>query len=507
MTTSSSAAAGAAVGTLYSQLSPISFSEFTPSRVTRVSNNPFLQEHSPFSINNNIVATSTAAPVPPYNPQRISFHSSLPTATTASTTATPVSLSSQKYVQLSFDSTLKPSQSEQEDCYSTIRRYQRPEGSFKPESVLGYTADSLEEEEGDKSSSGAVVIRQSGHMDRPISFALAIEENPISMFDITGGSPQASNDRSTSLPPDLPPNDDPSSPMVAPDLLVSSMDSSMYRNITGPVPSPRPRMLPINDPVPHDNNIPLSSIDYYNIPTPSGSGIRDYRRSSSDGPVHHQLSSFTDDDIKMPFPLVTGKTNNSMTGNSCSMENLLTDNNNTKQQQKPSLLQHLNSSSTPNLPRLADVSKDEDYGRFTVVYLGKMEIDCYTNCIDKCAKKMLDPKSPVSVHSSEVIVDIMSSRVRLLKPSTGMLLISIPVRDLFASSQCTKNKRLVGVIVWKRNCVEPVCHLFRCSDQQLSNTLLDSLTSVKQDADCLQMGKVCCIWQSIVYITILGHSE
>lgn len=506
-----------AVGTLYSQLSPISFSEFTPSRVTRVSNNPYLQEHCPFS--SSIVASG----VPPNRPRKIS-------------STTPPPTSSNKYVELAFNGTEQTQLSNKdvtvsstetiEDCYSTIRRYQRPEGSFKPESVLGYTADSLDEEEQEAESK---IIRQSLtstsiHMDRPISFAIAIDENPISIFDI--GSPTASTGRVSGgvsqdhLPDDIiasrtsstTPNTNRQSTEGRSLVSPSSKDESsisIYRNVPVDIPHPlgghpaahvnHSRVSAhINDHVPALSSGNTSGNEYYNVVLSDHKVMPSYRRSSSDFSPLDTTCSFSpsgsvfrsNNHHRVPPDGTNGGTN------SCSMEDLLHHHHKTIVKPRGSLV-HSNScsTSTPNLPQLltsaSSSSSEESYGRFTVVYLGKMDTDCYTSCIDKCAQKMLDPKSTIPLHTSEVTVDIMSSRIRLMKPTSGMLLVSIPVNDIFTFSQCSKNKRLVGVIVWKRNTIVPVCHLFRCYDQLLSKAFLDSITSVKQDADCLLMEKVC----------------
>ena len=464
------------VGTLYSQLNPISFSEFSPSRVTRVSSNPFLQEHSPFPSNNHRLLQN----------RRKEPHCNRNAA-----------LSRRKYIQLEFSNDEHGSPESLEDFYSTIRRCNPAVSSlYNPESVIRYTHDSLEEEDesANKFSAsypgGPRTISQQFHngdkdeedplMDRPLSFAIAIGENPI-FFDreeeeeeetVCGG-------QSHSQPP-----------------LSYPSDFDLYQNFTEQNQRRSSSLSPCHKDSPSDD-VPFygNVVSQGTAPLPATA-------------LHHEPAT----GYIMSPQICIG-----------SMENILQETG----PQGP--IRKCNSSSTPNLlvqapsspssdchtapiavtpPHLSRFDDDslgsqsallvssnssDSYGRYPVTYLGSTDVSSYSNCINECAKKMLDPsKSPVLL-SDSITVDITSTKIRFLQPKSGALLKSLSLYDVFFFSQCTKNKRLVGIVIWRKDAkVAPAaCHLFRCPDQLVSNAFMESLTSAKQDIDCQLLEKVC----------------
>ncbi len=441
-------------GTLYSQINPVSFSEFTPSRLTRVSSNPFLQEHCPFS--------------------------KLQNRRKANLEERSGALSLRKYAQLEFSEQKTSSISEPpaEDLYSTIRRYKssHADSGFDLESVIGYTTDFLFEEEeieGDSNLSESYpgvgghtrrIITQSplttDHhdtlMDRPISFALAIGEDPI-LFD--GEAPIIPNR-----------HDDNSSTVTSPQ---QQSISPLYQNVSSSL-SPSPVQSELSEQTTVDDTA------YYNRYVVSRSSS-----PSAQLPPTIPISQ---------LPIRQSHKQQCV----ASMENLLAESNEAiDPPAAPVIINRLrcNSASTPNLLQASsevDLSSIESYGRYSVCYLGSIDnIDSYSNCINDCARKLLDPScNKVPLILDNVTVDVVPEKVRLLQPKSGALLKSISMHDVFMFSQCTKNKRLIGILVWRKNTRLPICHLFRCSDQQVSNGFMESLLLVKQDIDYKLLEKV-----------------
>lgn len=131
--------------------------------------------------------------------------------------------------------------------------------------------------------------------------------------------------------------------------------------------------------------------------------------------------------------------------------------------------------------------KAGDYlGSFPADYLGSREIDCYINCVNTVAKQLTDSKAV------EVIAYVSSEKVRLAPPRSAALLFkSFAMKDILAVEMCTKNKRIVGIVVWKKGQKGiPVCHILRCHDSLVSNSLYQALLEQTQQVDEVAQLKV-----------------
>ena len=484
------------VGTLYSQLNPVSFSEFSPSRVTRVSSNPFLQEHCPFSTQIDLQHRGRKG-----SAERLG----------ESTPALP----QKGYVQLEFsDNVQKASTDSVDDCYSTIRRYNPANRPWHPHSVIGYTTDSLHDDDSDGSSKFSSsypghkitqslnVGNNDSLMDRPISFALAIGENPIFL---DGEEFEFHRDPTTRF-----------SRTISLDEPVSSDDTVQYINVSTSSVQVSPLLPAEHSLPPLYCNVPAAAARDTKPRSPISPLCIDTRSpgTSPRPPTQSPDSSAGSPPPPAPpphcsFRLLHHNGHSSSPYVTTSMENILTTEECTTQlvYPTPPAFTKTNSSSTPNLfavspcnptgtPSYKDsdvtstagsqnnLSSTENYGHYLVNYLGGREVDSYLNCINDCAKKILHPKANnMGSLSDDVIVEITLSKIRFLQPKSGVLLKSIMMQEVFIFSQCDKNKRIVGVLVWKRNSPTPICHLFRCPDQLVSNALMDALATAKQDME------------------------
>ena len=445
--------------TLYSQLSPISFSDFTPSRVTRVSSNPHLQQHSLFSSDNLLQVRKTEG--------RSDNHCQFPLQG--------------KYIQLDF-SPEKASTETVEDFYSTIRKYSSAFCDRKPPFEVQEDDDDDEEYSPAFSHSypGTRILQLSVNdsrgvdplMDRPISFALAVGDNPILFDDDIN-------------PPTIPPK-----PAQA---VHNVIPSSVNRNggcYSETYTTGQTNTLVIDETELDNHTICTSDTAGFNSTTSVSMSPR-FSEKAYIGKQYHTRHS------PSSSPLLFNRTSNQRTSNG---ENLSEIN---LSLSKP--LSHTRVfSSTPDLLNmysdcplkssqdsidmtnndhqiLTKSSSEESYGRYLINYLGSKDIDCYINYVNECAKKLIDPKAPGV--SDSIMFDIKLKNLCLLHPRSGALLKSISMFDVFNFGQCTKNKRMLGILVWKRGTAIPSCHLFRCEEQPLSNAVLESLNSAKQDGE------------------------
>lgn len=128
----------------------------------------------------------------------------------------------------------------------------------------------------------------------------------------------------------------------------------------------------------------------------------------------------------------------------------------------------------------------DDLGSFPADYLGSKEIDTYNNCVNTVAKQLVDSK-PI-----EVVTYVTSKKIRLAPPRNAALLFkSFAVRDILAVEMCSKNKRIVGILVWKRaQSRVPVCHVLRCQSSMVSSGLYEALLFQTQQVDEVPQEKV-----------------
>ena len=126
-------------------------------------------------------------------------------------------------------------------------------------------------------------------------------------------------------------------------------------------------------------------------------------------------------------------------------------------------------------------------GRFLVDYLGSREIDQFTSIVDECAEKMMNSKP--SVRSTQVVAYITTERVRLVPPRAGPLFKSLAVKSILCVNQCSKNRRIIGIVMWKPR-TKPVCHLLRCTDQLISNSFFEAMFHVIQSQEVAVLSKV-----------------
>lgn len=414
----------------YAQLSSLSFSEFTPSRVTRISSNPYLQEHL---VPGPLFASINSPKLFP--PLQL--------------------LLKGKYAQLDFsDSKTAPEQ----DYYSTLRRsfsddqldyctIKRP--ANQDYSAVGlpiseehyYTVNSEQQEEyytnyytstseedyystlRPTTSTSPVVVdiplepfrprlkalnSSSIHsMERPTSFSLAITEDPI-LLDPTSGS------------------NSPSSPSPFPPTLL---------------PKPKFPSRKSSDP------------EHYAISL-LGSNL-----STSALSTNQWILAQT------PSPLLLGEQPSlffeSHPTRLCSIK-----------KSAPSESNQSNSAAAAT--KLDD---GEEIGNFFVSYIGTCDIDKYLDCIDECVQTIINPS--LSSRSTEASLYIYSERIKLEMSKPDALSQSLEVSDIVLVGQCSKNKHLIGIVLWKPSTALK-CHFVRCSDPCLSNTVLHSIQYVVQ---------------------------
>lgn len=119
----------------------------------------------------------------------------------------------------------------------------------------------------------------------------------------------------------------------------------------------------------------------------------------------------------------------------------------------------------------------EDCGQYPADYLSCKEVDCYIECVDHVAKHLVDSR-PV-----EVVAYVTSEKVRLAPPKNAALLFkSFAMKDILSVQKCSKNKRIIGIVVWKPKSL-PACHILRCPDHLVANSLYEATWYQSQSVD------------------------
>lgn len=126
----------------------------------------------------------------------------------------------------------------------------------------------------------------------------------------------------------------------------------------------------------------------------------------------------------------------------------------------------------------------EDLGQFPADYLGSKQVDCYIECVDAVAKGVINSK-PI-----EVMAYVTSEKLRLAPPKNSTVLFkSFAMKDILSVQKCSKNKRILGIVVWKGR-VTPLCHILRCPTHLVSSALHDSILDQTQNVDDVSLSKV-----------------
>ena len=456
-------------GTLYAKLSSLSFTDFTPSRVTRVSSNPYLQEHFWSS---NVHRNSPG--------ERL--------------IASRCVHSKGKYISVDFsgyNSQTTATETLEEDFYSTIKRDQSISDLITSRSLdiehCGFTNSY-------PGTSTSNFLSIDCDMDRPISFALAVGDNPVIFEDFMSSNQKISPSpppEYEATPPALPPKparlrDHPiSEEITLPTNYLTEDEKDNHHYLLSLSPSD----IDIKPQVPfrnHQLSSPSSSASSSPSP-PSSRRIITAKQCPSNSPLLEygkSVPNSTSDYFRSHF--------------TSSLENLIDKSSKNELERQPSstpYVLHRRRKSDTSLHKCLDHKTSflrfdgVEYGRYSVSYLGSRDVDCYTSCVNECAKKIMEPKLPI--RAIDVLVLVTSDKIRLAPPRTGPLFKSFSVKDIFFVGQCTKNKRLFGITIWKPSTSLPVCHLFRCSDHVLSNAFMESVNQAKQHADDSTISKVC----------------
>ena len=126
----------------------------------------------------------------------------------------------------------------------------------------------------------------------------------------------------------------------------------------------------------------------------------------------------------------------------------------------------------------------EDYGQYSADYLGSKEVDCYLDCVDVVAKQLVDSRTV------DIIAYVTSEKIRLAPPNNSALLFkSFAIKDLLSVQKCSKNQRIVGLVLWKPKS-NPVCHVLRCPNHLISSALHEAVWVQSQSVDDIALNKV-----------------
>ena len=127
----------------------------------------------------------------------------------------------------------------------------------------------------------------------------------------------------------------------------------------------------------------------------------------------------------------------------------------------------------------------EDRGQFRADYLGARDVDSFVNSVNSVAKQLIDQR-PI-----EVIAYVSSEKVRLAPPrNQSVLFKSFAIKDVLSVQRCTKNKRIIGIVIWRSKTTTPTCHILRCPDNMVSNTFYDAVSFQTQLVDDITQNKV-----------------
>lgn len=447
----------------YTMVNTFFISDFVPSRETRVSSNPTLQEHffspphpSPAAFDRSVSPQQSQSVPVTVKYLELEFSSSTSSSLSSldcqegdkeedysytftdtffsrSTSAdTSTTRSTNKTIQ---DRPIVAKRREEEEDYS----YTFTDSFFSSRTSAGENnsrPNNLQEE--GKLFRSRLGALEATKMERPASFAMAISENPIHFDSET-----------------------------------TSSDSHYYINVRRE-PFKSPSITPISSPPPQKGGILIAT----RSPSPLLVNGRDTPTETH--PLRLRSTQLTDSLEDVSASIKRSPSSTSNLDNRCS-----------------SPFRRRRSSDPSAFYRTLDSVQSqsfvgEEIARFSSSYIGSCSIDQYLGCVDESAKKVIDPK--MNTKSTDVLVQVCTEKIRLFPPKAGPVFKSFLISDIMCVSQCSKNKRLVGIVIWKPKTL-PQCHLLRSSDHLVSNALLESIQYAMQ---CVNEEKVsCCLYMAI----------
>lgn len=125
-----------------------------------------------------------------------------------------------------------------------------------------------------------------------------------------------------------------------------------------------------------------------------------------------------------------------------------------------------------------DCKAGEESGRFNVDYFGEKEVDEYVKSMNTITKQLMTEQRP-----REMVMYVSSEKIRLAPPNSATLYKSFAIKDVLWARKCSKNKHIVGIVIWKSTALKPCCHILRCRDNVMAKTLVDTLWEQTQKVD------------------------
>ena len=114
------------------------------------------------------------------------------------------------------------------------------------------------------------------------------------------------------------------------------------------------------------------------------------------------------------------------------------------------------------------VSAGKELNTVTAMYMGSKQVDQYLGQINNIARDLSDKAA------TPMILYIATEKIRLAAPDSNVLFQSFAVENILATTLCSINKRIVGMLVWKSRAL-PSWHLIRCSDNLVAGSVLESI--------------------------------
>lgn len=114
------------------------------------------------------------------------------------------------------------------------------------------------------------------------------------------------------------------------------------------------------------------------------------------------------------------------------------------------------------------VSAGKELNTVTAMYMGSKQVDQFTGQITNIARELSEKAA------SPMILYIATEKIRLAAPDSNVLFASFAVENILATTLCSINKRIIGMLVWKSRAL-PSWHLIRCNDNLVAGSVLESI--------------------------------
>ena len=108
-----------------------------------------------------------------------------------------------------------------------------------------------------------------------------------------------------------------------------------------------------------------------------------------------------------------------------------------------STVNNSDNTTTSHDPSFLELEPGETYTCYRADYMGCKVVDEYADRVDECALQLINSRA------TDVTVYVTAQKVHLALPGSDLLVASFSVRDMLHVTRCSKNRWIIGITTWR----------------------------------------------------------